>query len=564
MQPDEAAISPDNVSKLGLAWKLDMPDGGLIHSTPAVADGCVFVGTDLGTVYAVNADTGQVVWKNKLTTDGGSTPFTGAGIVGSPAVANGRVFVGVTATTASIEVALDEVTGTVVWSTSIDSDGGGGADSSPVPFDTGGGLMVFQSYQGDESSPHSNPGWAILNASTGAIVTAGKVIPAAAYAAGDRGGAIVDTAAIDVDAKMLYAGTGNPASVHQNPVTNAQVKIDLDPSSATFGKIVGSARGTSDSYPSKDVNSPTCPHTRTVQWPVGPFSCASFDYDFFSSGVLYTGSNGRQMFAEMQKSGVMQAVNTADMSVAWKRTLNVGCFFCNGGSIAADNNGIYAATTGGNLFALNKDTGAIKWAVAGSGSYHYNGVSVANGVVYNMNDQGALEAFDASSGRPLLAHPLLTESGGPYQDGENSSGVSVARNTVYAASTNLSGGGSALFAFKLGAGSGTGPPLPGLPPIPHLGRGLTVLAGPGSYTSTYWTPIVVVQAGNEQLSFTNLDVQRHNVVEVTNGGTPLFDSDLAGLGETVPVRFHAHLEPGKLYSFYCTLHPGMFGRIVAE
>jgi outer membrane protein assembly factor BamB len=220
------------------------------------------------------------------------------------------------------------------------------------------------------------------------------------------------------------------------------------------------------------------------------------------------------------------------------------------------------ATTGGNLFALNKDTGAIKWAVGGTGSYHYNGVSVANGVVYDINDEGALEAFDASNGRPLLVHPLLTESGGPYQDGENSSGVSVARDTVYVASAKPTGGGSALFAFKLGAGSGTGPPLPSPPPLPKLGRGLTVLAGPGSYNTTYWTPFVIVQAGNEKLSFTNLDLQRHNVVEVTTG-TPLFDSALAGLGQTVPVNFHGHLERGKVYSFYCTIHPGMFGRILA-
>ena len=563
-QPSEVAISPANVSQLGLAWKLDMPDGGLIHSTPAVADGCVFVGTDLGSVYAINADTGHVVWSNKLANDSGSSPFAGAGIVGSPAIANAKVFVGVTATTESIEVALDEITGQTIWSTRVDADSGGGVDASPVPFDTGGGPMVFQSYQGDESTPHSNPGWAILDAATGAIVTAGKTIPAAAYAAGDRGGSIVDTPAIDVDAKMLYAGTGNPASVRQNPITDALVKIDMDSTSQTFGQIIDSARGTSDSYPSKDLSFPTCTRTRNLQWPVGPFSCGSFDFDYFSTGDLFTASNGQQRFAEIQKSGVMQAVNTRDMSVAWTTTLNVGCFFCNGGSTAADANGIYVATTGGNLFALNKDTGKIKWAVAGTGSYHYNGVTVANGVVYDINDLGALEGFDASNGHPLFAHLLLTESGGPYQDGENSSGVSVARDTVFAASTKPTGGGSALFAFKLGAGSGT-LPLPGLPPIPHTAApALSIVSGPGATSAGYATRVVVILKGN-RLNYTNLDDVLHDVVSVAKGpsGSALFSSDIIGLGSTTPVNGIENVASGT-YQFYCSIHPWMTGKVIVQ
>ena len=47
----------------------------------------------------------------------------------------------------------------------------------------------------------------------------------------------------------LYAGTGNPASQKQHPRTDAQIKIDIDPASPTFGKIVDEQRGTSDSYP---------------------------------------------------------------------------------------------------------------------------------------------------------------------------------------------------------------------------------------------------------------------------------------------------------------------------
>src|SRR3954447_25987470 len=103
--------------------------------------------------------------------------------------------------------------------------------------------MVFQAFQGDESSDHSNPGFALLDGSRkggGAILVKTHVIPAADYAAGDRGGSIIGTPAADLKRKLVYAGTGNPASPRQNPITDSRVKIDVDRSHATFGKILAS------------------------------------------------------------------------------------------------------------------------------------------------------------------------------------------------------------------------------------------------------------------------------------------------------------------------------------
>src|SRR5207248_11305972 len=97
------------------------------------ADGCVYTGTDVGTVVAANADTGQVVWKTALA-DAGGISLAGAGIVGAPAVADGLVYIGMTTTRASVEVALDEATGAIDWTHTVDADQGSGIDSSPLPF----------------------------------------------------------------------------------------------------------------------------------------------------------------------------------------------------------------------------------------------------------------------------------------------------------------------------------------------------------------------------------------------------------------------------------------------
>ena len=563
-QTAETTIGADNVSGLGLAWQLETPDGGVIHSTPTVAGGCVFFGTDLGTVTAANADTGEVVWTRKLSESSGSSYFEGAGIVGAPAVADGLVYVGATTDTASVLSALDQGTGEVVWASVVDEDPGGGLDSSPVPFDG----MVFQAFKGDESSNHSNPGFVFVDAvgdGAGEILAKTHVIPAEDFEAGDRGGSIVNTPAVDLERKLLFAGTGNPASPRQNPRTNSLLKIDADRGSPTFGDILASHRGTSDSYPApQDVESPAC--TSDLQWPIGRFTCAEFDFNFLASPVIWEHSDGRRLFGELQKSGVFTTVDRDTMEQVWQVALGVPCFSCNLSSSAADESGIYVALTGGNLYSLNRDTGAIQWAVPLTGSFHYNGVSVANGVVYNVNDLGLLQAFDATDGTPLLTHPFAQDSGTPMEDMGNSSGLSIARNTVFVSSRSNST--STLFAFKLGESGGGDPPPGGEPPpppgeLPPLQA--TIATGPGATYYGYLTPAMVTQVGGP-LSYANGDAVRHDVVARDRGpdGQPLFKSELASLGQTVPVNGLENVESGNTYEFFCSVHPGMKGQLIVR
>ena len=568
-QLSESTITAENASQLAVAWQQPTPDGGVIHSTPIVVDGCVFFGTDLGNVFALNADTGEAVWTQALGEGGGgSSTFTGAGIVGSPAVVDGLVYVGATTPNASVLSALDQATGEIVWSSVVDEDPGGGLDSSPVPFNG----MVFQAFKGDESSNHSNPGFVIVDGSReggGEILAKTHVIPEEDFAAGDRGGSIVNTPTIDLERKLIFAGTGNPASPKQNPRTNALLKIDADPESPTFGQILTSHRGTSDSYPvPQDVESPVC--NTELQWPVGRFTCAQFDYNFLASPNLWTHSDGRTLFGGLQKSGVYTTVDTETMEREWQTTLGPPCLGCNLSSSAVDANGIYVATSGGNLYSVNRDTGAIQWATPLTGTFRYNGVAVANGVVYSLNDAlGAVQAFDASNGAPLLTHPFTEDTETPMHDMGNSSGVAVARNTVFV--TSQWDNTSTLFALKLstdgGGGGGGGGEGPGLPPPPELPDGgdlppvgTTIATGPGGASYGYLTPAMVTQVGGP-VNYTNADIVRHDVVSTEPG---LFRSALAGTGETVPVTGLENVESGKTYGFYCSLHPGMKGQLIVR
>ena len=81
-----------------------------IHSSPAVADGMVYVGNMESRLYAVNADTGEQRWHFQAGTD--STYFNQHGLQSSPVVANGRVYIG--GRDGGLHV-VDAQTGEAVW-----------------------------------------------------------------------------------------------------------------------------------------------------------------------------------------------------------------------------------------------------------------------------------------------------------------------------------------------------------------------------------------------------------------------------------------------------------------
>jgi len=74
-----------------------------VESSPAVANNLVYIGSDVGYIYAFNAVTGDKVWSYK----------TGGKINSSPTIAGGVVYVGSCDNSVS---ALDSATGSRVWS----------------------------------------------------------------------------------------------------------------------------------------------------------------------------------------------------------------------------------------------------------------------------------------------------------------------------------------------------------------------------------------------------------------------------------------------------------------
>jgi len=590
-QPKEHTIGQLQAAQLAPAWTFSSAGSGGsgdFTGTPTVADGCVFAGSNDGWVFAMNADTGALVWKRQVPTGGGiNSSVTVPG--------DGRVYAAVSHAASHSQggqctgskclgpyvIALDEATGAVLWQSKwtqgnnvlnvIDTQPGSDVYGSPTVFDG----VVFEGVSGgaaelgDESDRYAFQGsFVLLDSATGDVIKKTWTIHAPHQPEDNYAGAgIWSTPAVDSATKMLYVGTANPFKPQaEHPYSDAIVKIDMDRTHTTFGTIVGHFNGTVDQYVPGMENLPCydIPGNPPPYYPQGLGSCMDQDYDFGASPNLWTAPDGTKMVGAGQKSGIYFAFRADNMKQAWSSIVgppsSVGGIV---GSTAFDGKSVYGPITlGGYLWSLNSSNGGLRWASPILDGAHWGEpVSVANGIAYTVDLNGNLDAFDAATGVPLLRRPIAAGSGTGSNPVLSWGGVSIARNTVYAAVGITALANGFIVAFKPGAsaGGGGGGGGGGLPPPPGVGNGFTAVAGPGAYSTTYLTPIVLVQAGSEKLNFLNLDLQRHNVVSKDG----LFDSDLAGLGQTVPVRFSAHLTSGKTYAFYCTLHPGMFGQIVA-
>ncbi len=114
------------------------------------------------------------------------------------------------------------------------------------------------------------------------------------------------------------------------------------------------------------------------------------------------------------------------------------------------------------------------------------------------------------------------------------------------------------------------------------------IALPQAKVYGYATPVIVVSKG-EEVTFTNIDTDLHDVVQDTEtdgfgakkmmrwcepgveghdheGGDvcPLFWSGLIGMGDTTRILGLKKLESGKTYSFFCTRHHGMKGKLIVQ
>jgi polyvinyl alcohol dehydrogenase (cytochrome) len=450
-QPKESAIDASNVGSLAPDFIFDTGDhaSGTVHSTPIVADGCVYFGTaaapprgepaaesaaDTGRVFALNAETGEPVWKTKL--DVGKPGLLCTGIIGSTPVANGRVFAIVSQSGNPYAVALDQRTGKVLWKRVL--------DRTPQVYNCGGPVVfkgiVLAPFTGDQTGPTNRGGYALLDAKTGKRLARSYTIPKRDFRDGYKGGGIWTTPAVDKKSGYAYFGTANPdAGTPEHARTNSIIKVDVKRKRGTFGKIVDSYKGNPDRYAEAFPAAPLpCDPDHRLSPYIRSVLCAQMDLDFGASPNLITRPNGEKWVTAMQKSGVFHVVDARTMERVRTTVLGPPVFYGNGSTAATDGSSMFvAASPPGQMFGLDLDSGNPRWTMPLADAIHYQAVTYANGLVYANDAKGYLNVFRADNGA-LVGHRWIGgDIGQPNYAEESSGSTALARNTVYVAASNF-------------------------------------------------------------------------------------------------------------------------------
>lgn len=209
-QPDEHKLTVGNVkSQLSEAWVATL--AGDISSTPAVADGVVYVTDWGGKISALSASKGAVIWQDTIA---GLTGVPGAVSRTSPAVSGDSVVFGTQA--GGMLVSVNKNTGALNWKRQLDSHPLAIVTASPTIYN---GVVYDGVASVEENGVNCD---ASLNAcyfrgsavavdlATGTVIWKTYTISAAQQAAGYSGAAVWGSSpAIDIKRHSVYITTGN-------------------------------------------------------------------------------------------------------------------------------------------------------------------------------------------------------------------------------------------------------------------------------------------------------------------------------------------------------------------
>jgi PQQ-dependent dehydrogenase (methanol/ethanol family) len=222
-----AAITADNVDDLGLAWYFDVPTQRGMEATPLVVDGRMYVSGSWSIVYALDASTGEELWRYDPEVPKAWAQYACCDVVNrGVAVWGDSVFVG---TLDGYLVAIDAQTGEERWrADTIDRRppytitgaprvvkglvliGNGGAD-----FGVRGYLSAYDAASGElRWRFYTVPGNPDDGFESGALEKAAATWTGEWWRYGG-GGTVWDSMAFDPELDLLYFGVGNGSPWNQ-------------------------------------------------------------------------------------------------------------------------------------------------------------------------------------------------------------------------------------------------------------------------------------------------------------------------------------------------------------
>ena len=444
-------IRAEDVPRLKVKWAWAHP-GPMATGQPTIIGDRLFVTTEVGQVYCLNAQTGCTLW----TANAGAAVRAAMTVGPLPAGAKARFALYFGDEKSTVQ-ALDAATGNLLWKTRIEDHFLSRITGSPVLYRNRLYVPVssFEETAGRDATYKCctfRGSVVALDAYTGKVIWKSYVIEgepqpfkknsAGTQMYGPAGGAIWSAPTLDVKRGLLYVGTGNSYTDVDSKHTDAIIALDM-----ATGKIRWANQVTpNDNFlvGCRQKGLGNCPEV------AGP------DHDFGCSPILHTLPGGRQIILAGQKSGVMHALDPDKQGkILWQAKVG------NGGALggiewgfAVDAEQVYipVADPGGanrkpGLTTLKIATGEQVWHVPAPkvpcswGSTRCNNsqsaaATVIPGVVFSGTADGHLRAYSTKDGTILwdydTAQPTATVNGGVTKGGAlDGGGPTVAGGVLY-------------------------------------------------------------------------------------------------------------------------------------
>lgn len=417
-QADQAGLDALSVGKLKLKWVFGLPDSNSAYGQPTVVSGRVFVGSDTGYIYSLDARTGCVYWSYK--SKAGVRNAMTVGPIRGPGAARYAVFYG--DLTAHV-YALDAQTGRPLWIRKVERNYTDRITAAPALY--GGRLYVpVSSWEEISAATATYPccrsvgSLVALDASTGKSLWKTYVIPekpklVGRNAAGTArwapaGGSVWNTPTIDPVRRRVYFGTGDATTFPAAVTADSVMALSLDTGRVAWIYQVFRNDSFLVGCPSAEsINN--CP---TVQGP---------DYDIPASVILRS-VNGRDELLVATKPGDILALDPAQNGkLLWRRSVHgeIAGETPRSGSDgkAAKSSGViwggaanaetaYFGLTGGGLAAMRIADGERLWFTRigvpeGQSVNHSAAATAIPGVVFAGGSDGKLSAVAAVDGALL-------------------------------------------------------------------------------------------------------------------------------------------------------------------
>lgn len=432
-----AQLSANDVPKLKLKWAFGLAGVKQVYGEPVVVAGRVFVGSDAGDVYSLDADSGCVYWSFHAE----------AGVRSAVSVRRSeQASIAYFGDLNANAYAVDAAKGTLLWKVHVDEHPSAHITGAPQVFEDRIYVPVASGEEGTSSSPTYpcctfRGSVVALDANTGkqlwktwAIEEAPKIVSKNANGTprwAPAGGGIWSAPTIDPKRRVLYVGTGDAYTAPAPKNTDSILALSLE-----SGKILWSAQATENDAWVVGCMRPTplenCPKD------FGP------DQDFGSPPILRELPGGRTLLVAGQKSGNVWAYDPDQKgAVVWRTALvnNTKEF---GGKIiwggASDDQTAYFGLGTGGIGAVEIRNGERKWftsiPVADGRAKHIGQdgpLTAIPGVIFSGGWDGVLRALSAADGSVIWQFDTV-------RDFQTVNGVAAKGGSIGSAGPVVAGG----------------------------------------------------------------------------------------------------------------------------